>query len=116
MGSWFHKTEKNSGRAQKVINIIFRWNGGTTSIDIVKPGIDKAYGIQKLKDILEIDIQDILFIGDALFEGGNDYPVRKMGVDCIQVRDAEETKRIIETIIACFVNTSRNWNPWWKPI
>ena len=57
---------------------------------------------------MEIDIQDILFIGDALFEGGNDYPVRKTGVDCIQVRDAEETKRIIETIIACLVNTSRN--------
>ena len=43
----------------------------------------------------------MLFIGDALFEGGNDYPARKTGVKCIQVRDPEETKRIIETIIAC---------------
>lgn len=75
--------------------------GGTTSIDITKPGIDKAYGINKLKDILNIDISEMLFIGDALFEGGNDYPARKTGVKCIQVRDAEETKRIIETVIAC---------------
>ena len=75
--------------------------GGTTSIDITKPGIDKAYGINKLKEILEIEIDEMLFIGDALFEGGNDYPARKTGVTCIQVRDPEETKRIIETIISC---------------
>lgn len=82
--------------------------GGTTSIDIVKPGIDKAYGIRKLKEILTIDIPEMLFIGDALFEGGNDFPARKTGVDCIQVRDAEETKRIIETIIACSSDKSKS--------
>lgn len=75
--------------------------GGTTSIDITKPGIDKAYGIHKLEEILDIDITDMLFIGDALFEGGNDYPARRTGATCIQVRDPEETKRIIETVIAC---------------
>lgn len=79
--------------------------GGTTSVDITKPGIDKAYGIGKLKEILEIDIPEMLFIGDALFEGGNDYPARRTGTKCIQVRDAEETKRIIETIIACSTDT-----------
>lgn len=78
--------------------------GGTTSIDITKPGIDKAYGINKLKEILEIEIAEMLFIGDALFKGGNDHPARKTGVDCIQVRDAEETKRIIETVIACNID------------
>ena len=30
--------------------------GGTTSVDITKPGIDKAYGIRKLRDILGISI------------------------------------------------------------
>ena len=78
--------------------------GGTTSIDITKPGIDKAYGIKKLKDILDINIPEMLFIGDALFEGGNDYPARSTGAKCIQVRDPEETKRIIETVIACLEN------------
>lgn len=82
--------------------------GGTTSIDIVKPGIDKAYGINKLKEILHIDISEMLFIGDALFEGGNDYPARKSGVDCIQVRDPEETKRIIETLIACLTDSKKD--------
>lgn len=78
--------------------------GGTTSIDITKPGIDKAYGINKLKELLNIEIPEMLFVGDALFEGGNDYPARSTGAKCIQVRDPEETKRIIETVIACLEN------------
>jgi len=75
--------------------------GGATSIDITKPGIDKAYGMRKLKSVLGIKISEMLFVGDALFEGGNDYPARTTGADCIQVRDPDETKRVIETIISC---------------
>ena len=76
--------------------------GGETSIDVTLPGIDKAYGIGKLRDILGITIGEMLYVGDAVFPGGNDYPVREAGVVCIQVRDPDETKRVIETIIACF--------------
>jgi len=97
----FEKRKKIVNRLKEPLKGFSIGMGGTTSIDIVKPGIDKAYGIQKLKENLSIKIEEMLFIGDALFEGGNDYPARKTGVDCIQVRDSEETKRIIETIIAC---------------
>ena len=75
--------------------------GGTTSIDVTKPGIDKGYGIRKLRDTLGIAIREMIFIGDALFPGGNDYPAKEAGVLSIQVRDTDETKRVIETIIAC---------------
>jgi HAD superfamily hydrolase (TIGR01484 family) len=75
--------------------------GGTTSIDITKPGIDKAYGIRKLRDILGIALEEIIFVGDALFPGGNDYPAEQTGVDCIRVRDPLETQRVIEAIVAC---------------
>jgi phosphomannomutase len=75
--------------------------GGATSIDVTKPGIDKAYGIRKLRDTLSTGIDEMLFIGDAIFPGGNDYPAKEAGVLCIQVRDHDETKRVIETIIAC---------------
>lgn len=75
--------------------------GGATSIDITKPGIDKAYGIHKLQHQLKIKISEMIFIGDALFEGGNDHPARTTGVDCIQVRDPEETKRVVAGIIFC---------------
>ena len=75
--------------------------GGTTSIDITKPGIDKAYGIRKLRDTLGIAIDEMIFIGDAIFPGGNDYPAKEAGVVCIRVKDPEKSKLVIETIIAC---------------
>ena len=75
--------------------------GGTTSVDVTKQGIDKAYGIKKLRDILGVAISEMIFIGDALFPGGNDYPAIEAGVVSIQVRDPSETKRVIEAIIAC---------------
>ncbi|SEW50458.1 HAD-IIB family hydrolase [Chitinophaga arvensicola] len=76
--------------------------GGTTSVDITKPGIDKAYGIRKLRDILIIPIAEMLFAGDAIFPGGNDYPALQAGADCIRVRDPQETKCVIETIVNCY--------------
>ena len=77
--------------------------GGATSIDVTKPGIDKAYGIGKLRDLLGISLQEMLFIGDALFEGGNDYPAKQAGVVCIAVRGPDETKPVVEAITACLV-------------
>ena len=75
--------------------------GGTTSIDITKPGIDKAYGIAKLTEQLGITTDEMLFAGDAIFEGGNDYPVQAAGVDSILVTGPDETARVIQTVIAC---------------
>ncbi len=75
--------------------------GGMTSIDVTRQGIDKAYGIRKLRDVLGIAIEEMLFVGDALFAGGNDYPAKEAGVASIQVRDPDETKRVIETLVAC---------------
>jgi hypothetical protein len=75
--------------------------GGTTSIDVTKPGIDKAYGIAKLRDQLGIPVAEMLFAGDAIFPGGNDFPAEEAGVDSILVRDPWETARVIQTVIAC---------------
>jgi phosphomannomutase len=75
--------------------------GGSTSIDITKPGIDKAYGIRKLRDILGIEVNEMIYVGDALFVGGNDYPAEQAGVISIPVLCPDETKRVIEAIIAC---------------
>jgi phosphomannomutase len=75
--------------------------GGATSIDVTKPGIDKAYGIKKLQEILGISLKEMIFIGDALFVGGNDYPAEETGVVSIPVRGPNETKRVTEAILAC---------------
>lgn len=73
--------------------------GGSTSIDITQAGVDKAYGMRKLAQFALVDFAEMIFIGDALFPGGNDFPVRAAGIDSISVRDTAETKRVIETLI-----------------
>ena len=73
--------------------------GGSTSVDITRPGIDKAYGIRKLAGISGFGLPEMLFVGDALYPGGNDAPVRDAGVATIAVNDISETKLVIETII-----------------
>jgi phosphomannomutase len=73
--------------------------GGTTSIDVTRKGIDKSYGIRKIEEHLKIPKTEMLFVGDALYEGGNDYPVKTTGVKCIQTSGPEETKEIIKSIL-----------------
>ncbi len=68
---------------------------GLTSVDITKRGVNKAYGIRKLEEYLQLEPDQISFVGDALFPGGNDYPARSTGVDCYQVSGPEETAKII---------------------
>ena len=97
----FAKRKKIKALLDKLIPEFSVRLGGTTSIDVTKPGIDKAYGIRKLCNILGIGIEEMIFIGDALFPGGNDYPAEEAGVVSIRVRDPQESKRVIETIIAC---------------
>lgn len=74
--------------------------GGTTSVDITRIGIDKAYGMKKLLEELNINKDDILFIGDKLQEGGNDYPVKAFGIDTIEVNRWEDTAFVLEGILA----------------
>jgi phosphomannomutase len=97
----FSKRQKIKAAIDPVLSDFSVRLGGSTSIDVTLPGIDKAYGIRKLRDILAIQIDEMIYIGDALFPGGNDAPARDTGVVCIQVRDPNETKRVIEAITAC---------------
>lgn len=73
--------------------------GGLTTIDVTKPGIDKAYGMRKLMEILSLSKEEILFIGDRLEEGGNDYPVKAFGIDCLAVPSWEVTATLVEALI-----------------
>ncbi len=85
--------------AERLPDFEFRC-GGITTIDITRKGIDKAYGIKKMEEHLGIAREAMLFIGDKLEPGGNDYPVKAAGVDCISVANPEETKKIIRSIVA----------------
>ena len=74
---------------------------GATSIDITQEGVDKAYGLKKLRDEGGIPLEAMKFIGDAIFPGGNDYPAKELGLDTVRVRDPEETISVITAIVAC---------------
>lgn len=73
--------------------------GGSTSIDITRKGIDKAYGIQKLMDHLGVSKEGLLFIGDRLDETGNDYPVYAFGVTSVPVTHWDETATLVRALI-----------------
>jgi HAD superfamily hydrolase (TIGR01484 family) len=73
--------------------------GGSTSIDVTKPGIDKAYGIKKLIELLAVTKKDVMFVGDRLSKGGNDHPVKAIGVDCLEVSRWQDTALVIQTIL-----------------
>ena len=75
--------------------------GGSTSIDITRAGVDKAYGLKRLAETVGVALDDILFLGDAIFPGGNDYPAKTLGLDTVRVRDVAETKAVVTGLIAC---------------
>ena len=75
--------------------------GGATSIDITREGVDKSYGLRKLSAESGIPLDAFLFMGDAIFPGGNDYPAKTMGLDTVKVRDPHETASVITGIVAC---------------
>ncbi len=78
--------------------------GGSTSVDITRRGIDKAYGLAKLATASGIAATEMIFIGDALYPGGNDYAVHEAGIDTIAIRDVLETRRVSEAIVLCLGN------------
>jgi phosphomannomutase len=72
---------------------------GLTSVDVTKKGIDKEYGVRQMEKHLKISINKMIFVGDALFIGGNDNTALKSGVKGIQTSGPEETKKIIREML-----------------
>lgn len=73
--------------------------GGSTSVDVTRKGVDKAYGMRKLIDHLGLTKEEVLFIGDRLDEGGNDYPVKAMGIRCVAVEGWQDTADYVERLL-----------------
>jgi len=73
--------------------------GGATSIDVLPKGFDKAEGLKKFLEKEKMKKEDLFFIGDAIFPGGNDYSPLLEGFDCQKVSGPAETKKIIQTFL-----------------
>lgn len=103
----FKKRDKIKKRLDELIPEFAVNLGGATSVDITKHGIDKKYGIHKLHSVLDIKISEMIFIGDAIFPGGNDYPAKQAGAFPVKIADPDETKGVIEGIIGCLDKKNR---------
>jgi phosphomannomutase len=73
--------------------------GGATSVDITLHGVNKAYGVRQVGKIKSLLIEDMLYIGDALYAGGNDEVVKETGINTRQVKDPEDTMRVITELL-----------------
>lgn len=73
--------------------------GGSTSIDVTRRGRDKSFAIAKLLETTGYSLDDVVYFGDQLGEGGNDHPVAAMGVRCIPVTDWHDTYRLLGELL-----------------
>ena len=71
----------------------------TTSIDITPHGVNKAYGITRLAELTKVPINQMLYVGDALEEGGNDSVVIATGVPTHAVLGPTETATLIKGLL-----------------
>lgn len=74
--------------------------GGGTSVDILPKGFNKAKGLIRLLDKLGMTINDMVFVGDAVFPGGNDYSAYEAGIESVKVAGPDETIKLINSWIS----------------
>jgi HAD superfamily hydrolase (TIGR01484 family) len=75
-------------------------SGGSTSIDITRRGIDKAYGMRRLAELTGIPFEQMIFVGDRLDPDGNDFPVVALGIPTHAVEGWEDTAAFVESFLA----------------
>lgn len=73
--------------------------GGMTTLDITKKGYDKHFGIDQITERLQIPKEGVVYVGDALYPGGNDETAKEAGVDTVQVKDPAETEEWIKQFL-----------------
>jgi HAD superfamily hydrolase (TIGR01484 family) len=90
------KRQKIKQELEKILPEVEINIGGSTTLDILPKGFSKAKGLLRLLDGLGMTKEDMIFIGDAIFPGGNDYSPYEAGIECIKTSGPKETKEIIK--------------------
>ncbi|KFI55544.1 HAD family hydrolase [Bifidobacterium sp. UTCIF-37] len=73
--------------------------GGYTSVDVAGRGIDKAFAIRELAACTGIQVADIVFVGDRMTPGGNDYPAAEAGAMGVAVSCPADTIRFVDGLL-----------------
>lgn len=72
---------------------------GTNTIDVTRKGIDKGYAIEQIEKYFDVPVTDMIFVGDAIYEGRNDYGVVRTGIETVKVLGPSDIKRFIESLL-----------------
>lgn len=72
--------------------------GGSTSIDITHKGHNKRAGIELIAEHYGVTTAQIVYIGDDLQQGGNDYPVTLTEATCISTRNWLHTIQLVNEL------------------
>jgi len=95
----FSKRKKLIKVLQKLLPDFCIVFSGSTSIDVTPKDVEKSFAINQIEKILGIEPSQMVFVGDGLMEGGNDYSVIKTGVKTVSVADPKDTKLFIRTVL-----------------
>jgi HAD superfamily hydrolase (TIGR01484 family) len=101
--AWDEDMSKRNKIAQRAKELAPAYDfevGGTTTINAFLPGMNKEFGMGKMMEYLGVEKKDVLYFGDMTQPGGNDYPVVRMGIETITVRDWQETANVLRGILA----------------
>jgi len=101
--AWDPNMTKRSGIGNELQNQLPGFEvliGGRITIDVVRKGISKAYGVEWLAKELNTPASTMLFIGDAFYEGGNDASVIPTGIRTHATSGPEETEKLIDGLLA----------------
>ncbi len=93
------KKARLATQVQELLGDLEVRSGGSTSVDITAAGVDKAYGMNALVSQTGIPREEMLFIGDRLDVGGNDYAVKEAGFATYPVGGWEDTVRAINRLV-----------------
>jgi starch phosphorylase len=90
---------KIKNEIEKQIPEVMAAVAGTTSIDILPKGFDKAKGLGIYLQKTGMKPEDMIFIGDAIIPGGNDYSVFASGIKSIPVDGPDETMEVVNKML-----------------
>ncbi len=74
--------------------------GGASTIDFTRKDTNKSYGVKWFADYLKTTPQEMLYVGDALYPGGNDEVVIPTGIQTRDVANPKDTPAILDEILA----------------
>lgn len=73
--------------------------GGASTIDITRKDSNKAFGVRWYANYLKTTPDQMLYVGDALYPGGNDEVVILTGVQARSVANPKDTEPVIDEIL-----------------